>query len=62
VDAVVAGVGIGGTLMGIAGVMFKEAKQVVKVIAVEPEEASIVLTLCPGQSVRRRPASTNQDS
>ena len=41
VDAVVAGVGTGGTLMGIAGVM-KEANPGVKVIAVEPEEASVM--------------------
>ena len=41
VDAVVAGVGTGGTLMGIANVM-KEANPRVKVIAVEPEEASVM--------------------
>jgi len=40
-DAVVAGVGTGGTLMGIAGVM-NEANPGVKVIAVEPEEASVM--------------------
>lgn len=41
VDAVVAGVGTGGTLMGIGRVM-KEANPMVKVIAVEPEEASVM--------------------
>ncbi len=41
VDAVVAGVGTGGTLMGIANVM-REANPRVKVIAVEPEEAAVM--------------------
>jgi cysteine synthase A len=42
VDAIVAGVGTGGTLMGIAGEMRKSNPQV-KVIAVEPEEAAVIL-------------------
>jgi len=41
VDAVVAGVGTGGTLMGISRVM-REANPNVKVIAVEPEEAAVM--------------------
>jgi cysteine synthase A len=41
VDAVVAGVGTGGTLMGISNVM-KEANPNVKVIAIEPEEAAVM--------------------
>ena len=41
VDAIVAGVGTGGTLMGITRVM-KAANPGVKVIAVEPEEASVM--------------------
>ena len=41
VDAVVAGVGTGGTLMGISNVM-KEANPEVRVIAVEPEEAAVM--------------------
>jgi cysteine synthase A len=41
VDAVVAGVGTGGTLMGISNVM-KKANPHVKVIAVEPEEAAVM--------------------
>jgi len=41
VDAVVAGVGTGGTLMGISNVM-KKANPNVKVIAVEPEEAAVM--------------------
>ena len=41
VDAVVAGVGTGGTLMGISNVM-KKANPDVKVIAVEPEEAAVM--------------------
>jgi len=41
VDAVVAGVGTGGTLMGIANVM-KRANPGLKVIAVEPEEAAVM--------------------
>jgi len=41
VDAVVAGVGTGGTLMGVSNVM-KEANPDVKVIAVEPEEAAVM--------------------
>ena len=42
VDAVVAGVGTGGTLMGISNVM-KEVNPELKVIAVEPEEAALML-------------------
>ncbi len=41
VDAVVAGIGTGGTLMGISNVM-KEVNPDVKVIAVEPEEAAVM--------------------
>ncbi len=41
VDAVVAGVGTGGTLMGISNVM-KEANPNLKVIAIEPEEAAVM--------------------
>ncbi len=41
VDAVVAGVGTGGTLMGVSKVM-REANHRVKVIAVEPEEAAVM--------------------
>jgi cysteine synthase A len=41
VDAVVAGVGTGGTLMGISNVM-KEVNPNVKAIAVEPEEAAVM--------------------
>ena len=41
VDAIVAGVGTGGTLMGISEVM-RKANPSVKVIAVEPEEASVM--------------------
>ena len=41
VDAVVAGVGTGGTLMGVSNVM-KEVNPKVKVIAVEPEEAAVM--------------------
>jgi len=41
VDAVVAGVGTGGTLMGISNVM-KKANPKLKVIAVEPEEAAVM--------------------
>jgi len=41
VDAVVAGVGTGGTLMGISNVM-KEVNPNVKRIAVEPEEAAVM--------------------
>ena len=41
VDAVVAGVGTGGTLVGISTVM-KEANPKVKIIAVEPEEAAVM--------------------
>jgi cysteine synthase A len=41
VDAVVAGVGTGGTLVGISTVM-KEVNPKVKVIAVEPEEAAVM--------------------
>lgn len=45
VDAVVAGVGTGGTLMGIANVM-KKVNPEFKVIAVEPEEAAVMFGLC----------------
>jgi len=41
VDAVVAGVGTGGTIIGISSVM-KEVNPDVKVIAVEPEEAAVM--------------------
>jgi len=41
VDAIVAGVGTGGTLMGISNVM-KESNPEVRVIAVEPEEAAVM--------------------
>jgi len=41
VDAIVAGVGTGGTLMGISNVM-KEVNPNVKRIAVEPEEAAVM--------------------
>lgn len=41
VDAVVAGVGTGGTLMGISNVM-REVNPKVKVLGVEPEEASVM--------------------
>ncbi len=41
VDAVVAGVGTGGTLMGISNVM-RKANPNVKVIAIEPEEAAVM--------------------
>jgi len=41
VDAVVSGVGTGGTLMGISNVM-RKANPNVKVIAVEPEEAAVM--------------------
>ncbi len=41
VDCVVAGIGTGGTLMGISNVL-KKANPKLKVIAVEPEEASVM--------------------
>jgi len=41
VDAIVAGVGTGGTLMGVSNVMKKENPNV-RVIAVEPEEAAVM--------------------
>ncbi|RLC93145.1 MAG: cysteine synthase A [Chloroflexi bacterium] len=41
VDAIVAGVGTGGTLMGISNVM-KQVNPNVKTIAVEPEEAAVM--------------------
>jgi len=41
VDVVVAGIGTGGTLMGISNVL-KEANPVLKRIAVEPEEAAVM--------------------
>jgi len=41
VDAVVAGVGTGGTLMGISNVM-KRVNPQVRIIAVEPEEAAVM--------------------
>jgi len=50
VDAVVAGVGTGGTLMGISNVM-KEANPEVRIIAVEPEEAAVMFG---GSDVRIR--------
>ena len=40
-DAVVAGVGTGGTLMGVSNVI-KKANPKLKVIAVEPEEAAVM--------------------
>ncbi|MDY6892530.1 MAG: pyridoxal-phosphate dependent enzyme, partial [Chloroflexota bacterium] len=40
-DAVVAGVGTGGTLMGISNVM-KEGNPNLKIVAVEPEEAAVM--------------------
>jgi len=40
-DAIVAGVGTGGTLMGISNVM-REVNPEVKVVAVEPEEAAVM--------------------
>lgn len=49
VDAVVAGVGTGGTLMGLANVM-KRANPRVKVIAVEPEEAAPMYGAILGRS------------
>jgi cysteine synthase A len=50
VDAVVAGVGTGGTLMGISNVM-KEVNPEVRIIAVEPEEAAVMFG---GSDVRIR--------
>lgn len=50
VDAVVAGVGTGGTLMGISNVM-KKVNPGLKVIAVEPEEAAVMFG---GSNVRIR--------
>ncbi len=50
VDAVVAGVGTGGTLMGISNVM-KKVNPNLKVIAVEPEEAAVMFG---GSDVRIR--------
>lgn len=41
VDAIVAGIGTGGTLMGISNVM-KKANPKLKVIAIEPEEAAVM--------------------
>lgn len=41
VDAVVAGIGTGGTLMGISNVM-KKVNPKLKVIAIEPEEAAVM--------------------
>jgi cysteine synthase A len=41
VDAIVAGVGTGGTLIGVSNIM-REANPKVKVIAVEPEEAAVM--------------------
>jgi cysteine synthase A len=41
VDAVVAGIGTGGTLMGISNVM-RKANPNLKVIAIEPEEAAVM--------------------
>ncbi len=41
VDAIVAGVGTGGTLMGVSNVM-REVNPNVKVIAIEPEEAAVM--------------------
>ena len=50
VDAVVAGVGTGGTLMGISNVM-KKVNPRLKVVAVEPEEAAVMFG---GSDVRIR--------
>jgi len=50
VDAVVAGVGTGGTLMGISNVM-KKVNPNLKIIAVEPEEAAVMFG---GSNVRIR--------
>jgi len=50
VDAIVAGVGTGGTLMGISNVM-REPNPDVKVIVVEPEEAAVMFG---GSDVRIR--------
>jgi cysteine synthase A len=50
VDAVVAGVGTGGTLMGISNVM-RKANPKLKVVAVEPEEAAVMFG---GSDVRIR--------
>lgn len=50
VDAVVAGVGTGGTLMGISNVM-RRVNPKVKTIAVEPEEAAVIFG---GSNVRIR--------
>ena len=50
VDVVVAGIGTGGTLMGISNVL-KEANPVLKRIAVEPEEAAVMFG---GSDVRIR--------
>ena len=50
VDAIVAGVGTGGTLMGISKVM-REVNPEVRVIAVEPEEAAVMFG---GSDVRIR--------
>ena len=50
VDVVVAGVGTGGTLMGISNVL-KEANPTLKIIAVEPEEAAVMFG---GSDVRIR--------
>ena len=50
VDVVVAGIGTGGTLMGISNVL-KEANPVLKRIAVEPEEAAVMFG---GSEVRIR--------
>ena len=50
VDAVVAGVGTGGTLMGISNVMEK-VNPALRVIAIEPEEASVMFG---GSNVRIR--------
>ena len=50
VDAVVAGVGTGGTLMGISNVL-REANPELRVVAVEPEEAAVMFG---GSDVRIR--------